>query len=53
MYRRPPFFSLQSTLMLPQPLLPSLAVAEVVQPQVGDVTRMRMNCLGRIVRYDG
>ena len=36
------------TLMLPQPLPPSLAVAEVVQPQVGDVTRTRMNCLGRI-----
>ena len=26
-----------------------LAVAEVVLPQVGDVTRTRMNCLGRIV----
>ena len=49
MCRRPPFFSLLSTLMLPQPLPPSLAVAEVVLPQVGDETRTRMNCHGRIV----
>ena len=48
MYRRLPFFSLLNTLMLPQPLPPSLAVAEVVQPLVGDVTRTRMNCHGRI-----
>ena len=49
MCRRQPFFSLLNTLMLPQPLPPSLAVAEVVLPQVGDVTRTRTNCHGRIV----
>ena len=48
MHRRLPFFSLLNTLMQPQPLPPSLAVAEVVQLLVGDVTRTRMNCLGRI-----
>lgn len=49
MCKRPPSFSLLNTLMQPQPLPPSLAVAEVALPQVGDEIRTRMNCHGRIV----